>query len=95
MTKKPEKIEIETSLGLVVREDDLYYKKNSKIPFTGIMKAESPLPHIQSFKNGKLHGSGEIWGENGHLIEKCEYKIICQLKLIHRITRHQILTIQS
>ena len=67
MTKKPETVKEE---DLIVGEDGLYYKKNAKVPFTGVIKEfyeNGQLLFIRNYKNGKAEGLYEWFDENGQL----------------------------
>ena len=73
MTNKPETVNLE---DLIRRKDGLYYKKDAKVPFTGI--SEEFLENGQilklNYKNGKQHGLSEWFEENGKFIQKNNYK---------------------
>ena len=52
MTKKPESVKEE---DLIVGEDGLYYKKNAKVPFTGLFEIfhdNGQLITKRNYKNG-------------------------------------------
>ena len=51
----------------ILRKDSLYYKKYAKVPFSGIRKEfnETGVRLKESWENGKLHGPGEYFDEDG------------------------------
>ena len=73
MTNKPETVNLE---DLIRRKDGLYYKKDAKVPFTGI--SEEFLENGQilklNYKNGKQHGPEEWFHDNGQLERKANFK---------------------
>ena len=74
MTKKPESVKEE---DLIVGEDGLYYKKNAKVPFTGISEefwVKGQLKSKENYKDGKEDGLWESYQENGQLWLKVNYK---------------------
>ena len=79
MTNKPETVNLE---DLIRRKDGLYYKKDAKVPFTGISEQfldNGQLERKANYKNGKQHGLSEWFEENGKFIQKNNYRCVTHI----------------
>ena len=55
---------------LVRKDDFLYYKKSTNVPFTGEISGKE----IGKFKDGKKDGKWLIYNDDGLLLSKVNYK---------------------